>query len=302
MIGWAREILLDPRSAPARLDAHRAKCARCCSSTKTARAITPSGSGRSCASSCGRGAHVDRAQAASTARMRVTMLVRCLAMMRGGGETRHLAWARELTALGVDVDDHHRRAAALRRARAIRSTASTATVLRSPYARDFVYRFQNRRGFGRLTMAALHARRGVVLPRRVAAHRRAPRSGPTSFTRTRCTRRRACARRHAGRDQPAGPAESALHRRSAAGRRAGRRRLGRGASAGDARPAGRAVPKGVDAELFPSRRADLRAALGLDGKRVVLTVARLVPIKNVRAAASTRWRSSATRDPRRAPA
>ena len=29
--------------------------------------------------------------------MRVTMLVRCLAMMRGGGETRHLAWARELT-------------------------------------------------------------------------------------------------------------------------------------------------------------------------------------------------------------
>ena len=36
--------------------------------------------------------------------MRVTMLVRCLAMMRGGGETRHLAWARELRALGVDVD------------------------------------------------------------------------------------------------------------------------------------------------------------------------------------------------------
>jgi hypothetical protein len=36
--------------------------------------------------------------------MRVTMLVRCLAMMRGGGETRHLAWMRELTALGVEVD------------------------------------------------------------------------------------------------------------------------------------------------------------------------------------------------------
>jgi len=34
----------------------------------------------------------------------VTMLVRCLAMMRGGGETRHLAWARELTALGVSVE------------------------------------------------------------------------------------------------------------------------------------------------------------------------------------------------------
>jgi hypothetical protein len=29
--------------------------------------------------------------------------------------------------------------------------------LRTPYARDFVYRFQHRRGFGRLTMHALHA-------------------------------------------------------------------------------------------------------------------------------------------------
>src|SRR6185295_11942358 len=36
--------------------------------------------------------------------VRVTMLVRCLAMMRGGGETRHLAWAHELSALGVEVD------------------------------------------------------------------------------------------------------------------------------------------------------------------------------------------------------
>ena len=34
----------------------------------------------------------------------MTMLVRCLAMMRGGGETRHLAWARELAVLGVDVE------------------------------------------------------------------------------------------------------------------------------------------------------------------------------------------------------
>ena len=42
--------------------------------------------------------------AVGRSRMRVTMLVRCLAMMRGGGETRHLAWMRELTALGVDVD------------------------------------------------------------------------------------------------------------------------------------------------------------------------------------------------------
>src|ERR671936_454926 len=58
------------------------------------------------------GARVSRALGAAArrprreppARVRVTMLVRCLAMMRGGGETRHLAWARELGALGVDVD------------------------------------------------------------------------------------------------------------------------------------------------------------------------------------------------------
>src|SRR5712692_11606385 len=43
-------------------------------------------------------------RAFARARMRVTMLVRCLAMMRGGGETRHLAWMRELKSLGVDVD------------------------------------------------------------------------------------------------------------------------------------------------------------------------------------------------------
>src|SRR4051812_35238684 len=36
--------------------------------------------------------------------MRVTMFIRCLAMMRGGGETRRLAWIRELSALGVEVD------------------------------------------------------------------------------------------------------------------------------------------------------------------------------------------------------
>src|SRR5262249_10855688 len=85
--------------------------------------------------------------------MRVTMLVRCLAMMRGGGETRHLAWARELTALGVDVDIITGRPLV---ARPRFRVDGAITVLRSPYARDFVYRFQRKRGFGRLTMLALH--------------------------------------------------------------------------------------------------------------------------------------------------
>ena len=128
---------------------------------------------------------------AATARMRVTMLVRCLAMMRGGGETRHLAWARELAALGVDVDIITGAPLCSAR-RAIRSTTSTPTVLRSPYARDFVYRCQNRRGFGRLTMTALHLDEEWFCRaawRRIAGDAIA---GPTSSMRTRCTRRRGC--------------------------------------------------------------------------------------------------------------
>ena len=125
--------------------------------------------------------------------MRVTMLVRCLAMMRGGGETRHLAWARELTALGVDVEIITGVPLVLGAARYPVDGVAGRRVLRSPYVRDFVYRLQNRRGFGRLTMTALHARRGMVLPRGVAAHRAPARSRPTSSTRTRCIRRRGCA-------------------------------------------------------------------------------------------------------------
>jgi glycosyltransferase involved in cell wall biosynthesis len=87
----------------------------------------------------------------------VTMLVRCLAMMRGGGETRHLAWARELQSLGVSVELVAGRPLLFRRPRYAVETDAPVTLLRSPYARDFVYRYQRRRGFGRLTMSALHA-------------------------------------------------------------------------------------------------------------------------------------------------
>src|SRR5258708_21883229 len=90
--------------------------------------------------------------------MRVTMLVRCLAMMRGGGETRHLAWAQELTALGVEVEIITGGPLLLGKPRheITESPQIKITMLRSPYARDFVYRVQHQRGFGRLGMAALH--------------------------------------------------------------------------------------------------------------------------------------------------
>ena len=84
--------------------------------------------------------------------MRVTMLVRCLAMMRGGGETRHLAWMRELAALGVDVDVITGRPLLLGAPRASGRPIVPATVLRSPYLRDWSIGGRHTRGFGRLTM------------------------------------------------------------------------------------------------------------------------------------------------------
>ena len=108
--------------------------------------------------------------------MRVTMLVRCLAMMRGGGETRHLAWARELAALGADVDIIAGRPLLLGGPRFVLDEADV-TLLRSPYTRDFVYRRQRRRGFGRLTSAVLHADEEWFCRaawRRIAARERKP--------------------------------------------------------------------------------------------------------------------------------
>ena len=87
--------------------------------------------------------------------MRVTMLVRCLAMMRGGGETRHLAWMRELETLGVDVDVIAGQPLLVGGARHPIEGAK-ATLIRSPYLRDAVYRWQRTSGFGRITMHALH--------------------------------------------------------------------------------------------------------------------------------------------------
>ena len=85
------------------------------------------------------------------------MMLRCLGMMRGGGETRHMAWMRELTAMGVDVEvitggplfGHMRYPVT---DLVCRDTA----VIKSPYMRELVYKTQGRRGLGRLGVAMLH--------------------------------------------------------------------------------------------------------------------------------------------------
>jgi glycosyltransferase involved in cell wall biosynthesis len=212
--------------------------------------------------------------------MRVTMLVRCLAMMRGGGETRHLAWARELSALGVDVRIITG-APLLKRPRYSLGELP-ATTLRSPYARDFVYRFQNRRGFGRLTMAALHADEEWFC--RSAWRRIAAMSEPPDLVHAHALHQAARLRtldipviiNLPGEPNPRYTADlqqadalvadgwAAQHLPAALGRTVER------------------VPKGVDAGQFRPEGPSLRQALRLDGKGVVITVARLVPLKNLR--------------------
>jgi len=85
------------------------------------------------------------------------MVLRCLGMMRGGGETRHIAWIRELDSMGIDVEviTGAPLFGAMRYPVADLACHAT-TVIRSPYTRDLVYRMQGRRGLGRLGVAMLH--------------------------------------------------------------------------------------------------------------------------------------------------
>jgi glycosyltransferase involved in cell wall biosynthesis len=212
--------------------------------------------------------------------MRVTMLVRCLAMMRGGGETRHLAWAHALTALGVQVDIITGRPLIVRAAR-YETGEFPVTTLRTPYARDFVYRFQHRRGFGRLTMHALHLdeewfcraawrhiavaaeRPDVVHVHALHQAARLRRLGiPVVINLPGAPNPRYVADLQLA-DALVADGWAAEHLPAALGRTVEH------------------VPKGVDAERFSPDGPSMRDVLKLRDRRVVLTIARLVPIKNV---------------------
>jgi len=213
--------------------------------------------------------------------VRVTMLVRCLAMMRGGGETRHLAWARELTALGVSVEIIAGRPLLFGGPRYATDDLQV-TLLRSPYARDFVYRHQHHRGFGRLTMTALHADEEWFCRaawRRIAASPHRP-----DIVHAHALHQ--AARLRVGDvpvviNLPGEPnaryirdlqhADALVADGWAAQNLPGK--LGRSIER---------VPKGVDAERFRPDGPTLREQLRLGGRRVVIAVARLVPIKNIR--------------------
>jgi glycosyltransferase involved in cell wall biosynthesis len=211
------------------------------------------------------------------------MLVRCLAMMRGGGETRHLAWMRELSALGVDVDVIAGRPLLFGGVRypVDEVPQQRVELLRSPYLRDFVYRHQRRRGFGRLTMTALHADEEWFC--RAAWRRISARGDKPDVVHAHALHQAARLRTS---DIPVViNLPGAPNPRYLADLQSADALVADGWAADSLpRTLGRPVepvPKGVDADRFRPDGPTLRQSLRLEDRRVVIAVARLVPIKNV---------------------
>ena len=208
------------------------------------------------------------------------MLVRCLAMMRGGGETRHLAWIRELSSLGVEVDVITGEPLMFGRARYAVDDVPVTTI-RSPYLRDLVYRWQKTRGFGRMTTSALHVDEEWFCRdawRHIARRRVQP-----DVVHAHAVHQTARLRRNGIPvvvNLPGAP-----HARYLADLRAADALVADGWAAEHLpQVVGKAVdhvPKGVAADVFTPGGGDRRGQLGLAGKHVVIAVGRLVPIKNM---------------------
>jgi glycosyltransferase involved in cell wall biosynthesis len=201
-------------------------------------------------------------------------------MMRGGGETQHLSWMRALARLGVHIEVITGRPLVGRAVYPPERDLQTIS-LRSPYMRDFVYRVQSWRGFGRLSMWSLHADEELFCrmafarmakqrqqPDLVLAHalHQAPRLAPGTYP---------IAVYLPGPPHPRYVPD--LQRADA---------LISDGWAAKQLPAmiGRSVDdvlKGVDVDTFTPEGSNVRQDYGLAGKKVVLCVTRLVPIKNI---------------------
>jgi glycosyltransferase involved in cell wall biosynthesis len=201
-------------------------------------------------------------------------------MMRGGGETQHLAWMRALARLGVEIEVITGRPLVGDALYPAEADLETIT-LRSPYMRDFVYRVQKWRGFGRLSMWSLHADEELFC--RLAFKRIAEASQPPDLVLAHALHQ---APRLAPGTYPVavylpGPPHPRyipdLQRADA---------LISDGWAAKALPAMIDRPvddvlKGVDVDTFSPVGADVRGRERLEGKRVVICVTRLVPIKNL---------------------
>ena len=212
--------------------------------------------------------------------MKVTYLLRCLSMMRGGGETQHLSWIRALKKLGVEDEVISGRPLMAAAVYPPELDLETVTV-RSPYLRDFVYRVQSRRGFGRISMWSLHADEEIFCklafariaaeprqPDLVLAHalHQAPRLSPGSWP----VAVYLPGPPHARYIDDLRKAEALISDGWAA----------RQLPAIIGQPVDN-VTKGVAVDVFTPEGPNRREALGLVGRHVVICVTRLVPIKNL---------------------
>jgi len=216
------------------------------------------------------------------------MMLRCLGMMRGGGETRHMAWIRELTEMGVDVEviTGGPLFGGMRYSVADVACRDT-TVLKSPYMRDLVYKTQGRRGLGRIGVAMLHtdeewfcklAWQHIAATSRSSSSRRKP-DVVHAHALHQAARLKTIdvpvainlpGQPHSWYVDDLKKADVLLSDGWGARRLPGI--LGRPVEN---------IAKGVDSTLFSPDGPSTRAGLGIGNAPVVLCVSRLVPIKNV---------------------
>jgi glycosyltransferase involved in cell wall biosynthesis len=213
--------------------------------------------------------------------MRVVLANYTLSMMRGGGETRDLALARELTRLGVSVEMLTIRPQLGRPRYLIQEVP--CRYLPAPYFRDLVYRLMEVPKAGRL--ASLLLRQDVVqFSRRIVDLLADPcekvdlvqAAGLYPVVELKKRRPIPVVIRNQGGLPPSHlrhyvPLADAI--------------VGDGWDADNFQhQLGRAlfeIPGGVDQQLFRPVASNLRQQLGLDGAEVVLYVGRFAPLKNV---------------------
>ena len=213
--------------------------------------------------------------------MQVVLANYTLSMMRGGGETRDLALARELERLGVGVELLTIKPLGGKIRHPVQGQA--CRYLSSPYFRDLVYQLMQLPKCGRL--ASFLLRQDVFqFSRRVVDLLARPTESPDLlqaaglYPVVELKRRRAIpvVIRNQGGLPPAHlrryvPLADAV--------------IGDGWDAANFQQRlGRElveIPGGVDLELFRRVPSDLRSGLGLDGAEVVLYVGRFAPLKNV---------------------
>jgi glycosyltransferase involved in cell wall biosynthesis len=211
--------------------------------------------------------------------MKVTYFMRCLAMMRGGGETQHLAWIRALRGMGVEIDIITGRPLLQQALYTVDDIPTT--VLRSPYMRDFVYKVQGKRIVGRAGAWALHADEELFC--RMAWNVIAGRGEKPDLVLSHAVHQ-------AARLRPSAIPVAIYLPGPPNPRYIGDLQMAEGLIsdgwAAKHLPAmlGRPVDdvlKGVDTAAFTPSGPNRRQAEGLTERRVVLCVTRLVPIKNL---------------------